>query len=209
MRWKSLGLVVAVAATVAASAPAVACAGKSVFFRDNFTAIDPGWGPFDKTTVAIGGGTAKITPPAGHNYFIYYRGDVYDQASACVDAAVGGGSNVPDGESGLIFADEDFIGYYYFWVSPKSGTAGVVQWSNSADKYLVALAPQKIQGLGAKNSLGVTISGTKATLFVNDRQISQISITAPKLGGFFGLGASSGQAATTWTFQNFDITSVP
>src|SRR5271168_2814062 len=108
MRWKIWGLAVAV--TVAASAPAVACPGKSVFFRDNFTATDPGWGLFDKTTVAIGGGTLKIAPPAGYNAFIYYRGDVYDQASACVDAAAGG-SSLPDGEAGLIFADEDFVGY--------------------------------------------------------------------------------------------------
>jgi hypothetical protein len=208
MRWKSLGLAVALAGTVATSAPAVACPGKSVFYRDNFTTTNPGWAAFDKTKVVIGGGAAKITPPAGYNYFIYYRGDVYDQASACVDTTATG-SVLPDGEAGLIFANEDFVGYYYFWVSPKNGTAGVAQWSDTANKYLVALGPQRIQGLGPKNSLAVTVSGTKATLFVNDREISQLTITAPKLGGFFGLGASSGQAASTWTFQNFDITTVP
>ncbi len=212
MRWRIWGLAIAV--TLSASAPAVACNGKNVFFRDKFTAADPGWGLYDKTTVAIGGGLLKLTPQPEHYAFIFYRGDVYDQADVCVDAAASGGSSLPDGEAGLIFADEDYVGFYFFWISPKNGTAGVLQWSNSANKFLVTMAAQKIQGLdtkvGAKNSLGVTIGGAKATLYVNDHQIAQLTISAPKVGGFFGLGAARvDQAPATWTFQNFNITSVP
>ncbi len=211
MRWKIWGF--AIAATVAASAPAVACSGKSVLFRDNFTATNPGWGLFDPTTVAFGGGVLKVSPQPQRFSFIYYRGDVYDQASACVDA-VAGGSAQPNGEAGLIFADEDYVGFYFFWISPKDGTTGVFQYSNSAGKFLVALAPQRTPWLdtkvGAKNSLGVTISGSKATLFLNNHQISELTITAPKVGGFFGLGAARvDQTPVTWAFQNFDITSVP
>jgi hypothetical protein len=213
MRWGVLGL--AVAATVSATAPAVACNSKNVLFRDNFTATDPGWALYDKNTVTIGGGSLKLTPQPGTNAFVYYRGDVYDQADVCVDAtAVGGGSSLPDGEAGLIFAYEDYVGFYFFWISPKNGTAGVLQWSNSANKFLVPMAAQKIQGLdarvGVKNTLRITIKGAKATLYLNDRQVAQLTITAPKVGGFVGLAAARlDQGPATWTFQKFNISAPP
>jgi hypothetical protein len=212
MRWVSLGL--AIAAALSAADPALACGGKNAFFHDKFAATDPGWALYNPATVAIGGGSLKLTPQPGTYAFIYYRGDVYDQAEVCVDAAVGGGSSLPNGEAGLIFAYDDFVGYYMYWVSPKFGTAGVRQWSEKADKFNDIMAAQKVQGIdakiGAKNTLGAAINGDKATLYLNDRAITQLTISAPKLGGIFGLVAGRpDQTPLTSTFQNFSITSVP
>jgi hypothetical protein len=218
MRWVSLGL--AIAAALSAAAPAVACGGKNVFFHDNFAATnlkefaatDPGWALYDPTTVGIGGGSLKLTAPPQQNAYIFYRGDVYDQIEVCVGAAVSGGSSLSDSLVGLVFADEDFAGFYVFWISLKNGTAGVWQWSEKADKYNVIMAPQKVQGLDAraKNTLGVAINGAKATLYINDRAIAQIPIDAPKLGGAVGLMAGSlDKSSGTGTFQNFSVTSLP
>jgi hypothetical protein len=212
MRWGAFGL--AVAAALSATAPAFACKGKNVLFRDNFAATDPGWGLYDKNAVKIGAGSLKLAPQPKHYAFIYYRGDAYQQADACVDVTVGAGSGVPDGDAGLVFAFEDYVGFYYFWISPKNGTAGVLQWSDAAGKYLVPMAPQKVQGLGTrvgdKNTLRVAIDGTRATAYLNDRLIVQLTIKAPKEGGFFGLGAARvDDAPATWTFGNFTITDLP
>jgi len=212
MRWRAF--VLAVVAALSTTAPAVACKGTTVLFRDSFAATDPGWALYDKDTVKIGGGSLKLTPQPSHYAFIYYRGDVYEQADVCVDAAVGGGSSVPDGEGGLLFGSEDYVGFYFFWISPKNGTAGVLQWSESADKYLVAMAAQKVQGLnakvGVKNTLRVAIDGAKAALYLNDRLVGQLTINAPKVGGFFGLAAARpDQAPVTWTFENFNVTDLP
>jgi hypothetical protein len=219
MRWVSLGL--AIAAALSAAAPAVACGGKNVLFHDNFAATDldkfaktdPGWAQYDPTTVAIGGGSLKLTPSPGKYAFIYYRGDVYDQAEVCVDTAAAG-SSLPNGDAGLIFAADDYVGYYMYWISPKFGTFGVRQWSEKADKFNEAMAAQKVQGLdvkvGAKNTLGAAINGDKATLYLNDKAITQLPISASKLGGIFGLVAGRpDQTPGTWAFQNFSITSLP
>ena len=210
MKWAAIGL----AAALSASTPALACEGKNVLFRDNFATTDPGWGLYDKSTMNIGGGSLKLTPQPKHYAFIYYRGDVYEQADACVTAAVTGESGLPDGDGGLIFASEDYVGFYDFWISPKNGTAGVRQWSEAAGKYLIAMAPQRIQGLdvrvGGKNTLRVAVNGGRATAYLNGRLVIELAIKPSKVGGFFGLGAARvDNAPATWTFDNFKITDLP
>ena len=215
MRWATFGL--ALAAALSVTAPALACKGKTVLFRDNFTSTDPGWGLYDKSTVAIGGGTLKLTPQPKHYAFIYYRGDVYQQADVCVTAAFAGQpgqSGLPDGDEGIVFGSEDYIGFYYFWISPKNGTAGVRQWSAAAGKYLIPMPPKKVPGLntdvGAKNALRVVVDGTRATAYLNDRQLIELTMKPSKVGGIFGLGAARvDDAPVTWTFDSFKITDLP
>jgi hypothetical protein len=206
-------LPLAVAALLSATVPTIACKGKNVFFRDAFTATDPGWGLYDKDVVAVGNGTLTLAPQPQHYAFIYYRADVYDQADVCVDTAVQGALPVPDGDAGIIFASEDFVGYYFFWVSPKNGTAGIRQWSSSANKYLVPVAPQRVQlnvGPTAKNSLRVTVDGGRTAAYVNDRLFTQLAIKPTEIGGFFGLGAARVDGnPVSWIFSNFVITDLP
>ena len=211
MRCEALPL--AFAALLLAAASANACKGKNVYFHDNFNATDPGWGLYDPSTVAIANGWLKLSPQPQHYAFIYYRADVYEQADVCVDAVVQGGSGVPDGEGGLLFADEDNIGFYHFWISPKNRTAGILQWSASAGKYLVPVAARAAQfntAAGAKNTLRVTVNGGQAAAYINDRLFVSLPIKPTELGGFFGLGAARVDAnPASWAFANFTITDLP
>lgn len=208
MRWAVLSF--AVAAASIATAPALSCEGKNVLFHDNFTTADAGWAAVDSSTVKIGGGTLKLAPAPRHYTFMFYRGDAYQQGDACVNVSADGQSAVPDGDAGLIFGYEDFIGFYYFSISPKTGTGGILHYSTPLGKYQVAVAQQKIQAIdteaGAKNVLGVTINGARAVAYVNDRAIFQLSVQPSKAGGIFGLMASSGDKAAVWAFDSFRIT---
>ena len=218
MRRVALGF--AVVCALSAIKPAVACDANSVLFQDNFATVNPGWvpDPWSKNSVSIGGGALKIAPQLppsaspGYNYsvFVPYRGDVYERADACADLTLSGGSGMPDGHAGMIFDDEDYGGFYYFWVSPKNGNAGVSRWSEPAEKWVEGMAATKVQGLGAKTALRVTVNGTHADVYVNGEQIGQLTVRATKIGGFFGLAASRTYGdASTWTFTNFKITDVP
>jgi len=212
MRWRVLPL--AFAALLSPAVPASACKGKNVYFHDSFNATDPGWGLYDKDTVAISNGWLKLMPTPQHYAFIYYRGDVYDQADVCVDAiAQGASGGVPDGHGGLIFADEDYVGFYYFWISPKNRSAGIWQWSASAGKYLQpvpARAAQFNAGAGAKNTLRVVVNGGQTTSYINDRLFVSLPIKPTEVGGFFGLGAARLDAnPASWSFANFTITDLP
>ena len=211
MRWGALPLTFA--ALLSAAVPASACKGRNVYFHDSFNVIDPGWGLYDKTTVAVANGMLRLTPTPQHYAFIYYRADVYDQADVCVDAVAQGASGVPDGDGGLLFADEDNVGFYYFWISPKNGTAGIRQWSASAGKYLVPVAPRVAQfntAAGAKNTLRVTVNGGQTAAYINDRMFVSLAIKPTEVGGFFGLGAARVDAnPASWGFANFTITDLP
>jgi hypothetical protein len=212
MRWAAFGL--AVAAALSATAPAVACKGKNVLFQDSFNTANPGWGQYDKNVVKIGGGSLDLTPLPGHYGFAYYRGDVYQQADACVDAVAGAGSAIPDGEGGLVFGDEDYIGLYFFWVSPKSGTVGVLQWAEAGNQWTQPMVAKKVPAIntsvGGKNTLRVVVDGTRAMAYVNDQFVVQLTTKTSKVGGIFGLGvARVGNPPDTWAFSNFKITDLP
>jgi hypothetical protein len=211
MRWGTLPL--AFAALLSAAVPASACKGRNVYFHDNFNATDPGWGLYDKTTVAIANGWLRLSPTPQHYAFIYYRADVYDQADVCVDAVAQGAAGVPDGDGGLLFADEDNVGFYYFWISPKNKTAGIRQWSASANKYLVPVAPRAAQfntAAGAKNTLRITVNAGQTAAYINDRLFVSLPIKPTEVGGFFGLGAARIDAnPASWAFANFTITDLP
>jgi hypothetical protein len=207
------GFSLAVAGALSIAAPAIACDGKNVLFQDNFSTANQAWGLYDKSAVTFGGGSLKVTPQPKHYAFVYYRGDVYEQADVCVDATIGGGSGLPDGDAGLLFGSEDYVGFYYFWISPKNGTAGVRLFSDSANKWLDPMAARKVQGLnanvGGKNTLRVTINGTRADAYLNGQKVVQLTIKPTKVGGFFGLAAGRYGDDLTWTFSNFKITDLP
>jgi hypothetical protein len=207
------GVALAVAALLSAAVPASACKGKTVFFHDDFKVLNQGWGLFDKETVAVANGALKVTPKQGYYTTIYYRADVYDQADVCVDAEALGGAGVPDGDGGMLFADEDHVGFYYFWISPKNKTAGVSQWSESTGKYVYPVPAKLAQynfTAGAKNTLRVTVKKGQATAYINDRLFVSLAIKAPEIGGFFALRAGRiNSNPVSWTFSNLTITDAP
>jgi hypothetical protein len=44
--------------------------------------------------------------------------------------------------------------------------------------------------IGAKNVLRVAIDGSRASGYLNDQFVMELTIQPPKVGGFFGLGSS-------------------
>jgi hypothetical protein len=209
----SARFVLAVVAVLVVGAPAVACDGKSAFFQDNFATTNPGWGLYDKDAVTIGAGSLKITPEPNRYAFVYYRADVYERADACVDATIGAGDSVPDGDGGLLFGSEDYTGVYYFWINLKYGTAGVRQYLAPLQRWLDPMAARKTPELhtnvGERNSLRVSVADTQAVAYLNGQKIVQLKIKPTKVGGFFGLAGGRNDDPLTWTFTNFKITDLP
>ena len=207
-----LSLSLALAVLLPAAVPASACKGKTVLFRDGFKALDPGWGLFDPNTVAIGDGWLKLSPLPQRFANIHYRGVPYDQADVCVDAVLGP-TGVPEGFGGLIFAQEDFVGHHMFWISPKSKTAGIRQFSLSTNSWTQPVPPKLAQfnfDAGARNTVRVTVKGAQIATYINDRPFAPVTIKAPQIGGFFGLTAARLDAnPAMWSFANFTITDLP
>ncbi len=202
------------AAGLSAIAPALACEGDNVLFQDNFATTDAGWAFYDKDTTKIGNGSLKLRPEPGRRAFIVYRADLYERADVCVDVAGGDGSTVPAGSAGLIFAWEDYAGFYYFWVSPRNGTAGVERWSDTAHKWLEPVPARKVDNiksaLGQKNRLRVASSGAHAAAYLNQQLVVEFNIKEPEIGGFIGLEAVRlDDDPAEWTFENFRITDLP
>jgi len=199
------------AAAVLVAGPASACMGDKVLFEDRFDQPNPGWGKYLKNRVVIGGGAMKVTPEPKRRQFVQYRGDLYGDADVCVDITVPALRS--EGAAGLLFGYEDYVGFNFFWVNAPGGLAGIDRWSDTASKWLHPVNSRKVAGLdvsgGAKVALRLTLNGTRAISYINNKEFVQFKVSPTELGGFIGLEAEAGETSGTWIFNNFKITNLP
>lgn len=206
MNWRMLAC--AVVATLLAASPALACKGKKVLFEDNFSEEDPSWDTWEGARVE--GGVMRMSPQPGRIALVLYKADVFDKADICVDL------KVPDAKessiAGLVFAAENYDNFYTFWISPVYQTAGITRLSKK--RWLDPVGARKVEGMNVKvgdtNTLRLTLNGSRATAYINDKKFIDFRINEVAGGGFIGLeGDGADKTAPVWEFTNLKVTDLP
>jgi hypothetical protein len=191
-----------------AANPALACKGKKTLFSDDFREVDASWATNgDSITVEDGRAKIKANPDAG--YRVLYGGALFGDADMCVTIRMP--SDVTDAGSasaGLIFWAQDYNDYYVFEVAAngmvtlqrlvKGRWLSIVDWRHVEGMNM---------GIGAKNILRVTTSGSSIAIAINDMKIGSIKGQPPEGGGQVGLRSESEKTKRdAWKFSELKVT---
>jgi len=201
-------LILAAAAVLALSGPALACKGKTVLLEDNFEDVDPAWSVSD--AVSIGSGKLTVTPQPGYTSAAWYNGQLFDDADICVDLVTPATDKPENSAGGILFFWDDWDNYFTF--STSGGKAALVRYQKG--KYLTPISWRDIPGMNAKpgsvNTLRLTLKGNVGTVSVNDKQFGTFKYPqgASTQLGLFGSTPRDG-SPVTWTFQNVKVTDAP
>jgi len=173
-------------AVMVATSPAVACKGSDTLLRDDFTEEDPAWN-IQTNNVQIAGGAMKVKSDAGRTQFVFYGGDNFPGADACVDVVFPTIKPAPDNYGGLAFFGGGKWNIVYV---ATDGTAGVSGLNNSG--WTNPVPQRKFDGVktgpNAANTIRVTWkapppSNAKSapdptvTVFINDKQFIKFKVT--------------------------------
>lgn len=195
--WQFAGLEVHRVTTAATPSPP---ADAAVLFSDNFSTLDPGWGPPDGIQ-SVAEGKLIFKPAAGSSYVSLYQGTLFDDADIRVKISeIEGDMDEP---AGIVFWASDYNNFYTAQVL-ANGSAGISQFKQGR---WVAPVPYKARdsvakGVGQVNELRVVTQGKRATFYVNGQEIAAIDGTPPNGGSKIGFRAVSGmQSIYTWSFS--------
>lgn len=208
-------LAIAMAVSVLAS-PAYACKGGKVQFADDFRDVDPAWNiEAAPDRYAISGGKLAISPdakitPLG-NWTNLYTGSFFGDADICVTITFPTEAGAEDASGGIAFWATDINNLYKFGISP-AGTASIIRWQNG--KVLMVASWRKTDALkttpGATNTIRVTLNGSSAATYINDKPFVTIKGQPPEGGSEIGLSASAGQRASfPFLFSDLKVTDLP
>lgn len=168
--------------------------GGSVLYEDKFTSLDPGWGAADNS-FDIKDGKMVVQPGVKESYTAMYEGNIFPND---LDASISlkfAKVEDPTWGAGLLFwgkGSNEFYGVLinangWFTVQRRVGDRFInpVSWRENA-------AVKK--GAGVDNRLRVVTKGTKATVYINDKEVVSFTGTPPEGGSQIGIRASSGDA---------------
>ncbi|MEA2903710.1 MAG: hypothetical protein QOI12_1097 [Alphaproteobacteria bacterium] len=194
------GVVVALAI---AATPALACKGRNVVLADDFSKEDPAWsrvfGEF-----AITGGKATLKGEPGFIAMAAYEGEFFDAGDGCIDVTFPDGGRQIPGIGGFAFGITDKDNFYAMFVN-ADGVAGILRLSKG--KWLQPVPARKSDalktGAGATNTLRITLKGTAATTYINDKPFAQINV--PTIAGT-KMGMYAEPEGLVWQFDNVKIT---
>lgn len=168
--------------------------GGSVLYEDKFTSLDPGWGAADNS-FDIKDGKMVVQPAVKQSYTAMYEGNIFPND---MDASISmkfAKAEDPTWGAGLLFwgkGSNDFYGVLinangWFTVQRRVGDRFInpVSWREDA-------AIKK--GPGVDNRLRVVTKGTKATVYINDKEVISFTGQPPEGGSQIGIRASSGDA---------------
>ncbi|HEX3657416.1 MAG TPA: hypothetical protein VHV55_16620 [Pirellulales bacterium] len=185
------------------AASASATTDPSVILSDDFSMLDPAWGPPDNEQ-SIAGGKLVLKPGAGSSYSSLYQGNWFGDADIRVKLAeTGGGTDAP---AGIMFWGTDYKNYYMAQVQPD-GTVGITRLvqGQQLNPLSYARSDAVVKDAGQVNALRVVTQGKLATFYVNDKQIALIKGFPPAGGGKIGLHAESGNTPYTWQFSDLEV----
>ena len=120
--WKFSDLEVRRPAPVAASASA-SPADPAVLFSDDFSTLDPAWGPADGQQ-SVAGGNLVFQPNAGNSYTSLYQGTLFRDADIRVKISEASGDT--DEPAGIVFWATDYSNLYTAQVR-GDGSVGISQ----------------------------------------------------------------------------------
>jgi hypothetical protein len=194
-------------ASLAASGTALACKGPSLLFADDFAVMDPTWGIADANASAEGGKfTIRLDP--GLYRIVLNQGAVYYNMDACITATVTQGATVGNVYGSFVFWAKDDTDFYELGFD-ATGSFGVKRW---AGRWLYPVRWQASPAIiaGQPNTFRVVTNGTRATIFVNDVEVTSFLGQPPAGGALIGMSAnSSGGEAVAVDFADLRITNVP
>jgi hypothetical protein len=92
-------------ASSAAATPALACKGKSILYRDDFSKVAPAWDRHSWFTIKSG--RARMTPDIGKALTVVLNGATFDQADICADVVMADPANPNKPFAGVVFWVQD------------------------------------------------------------------------------------------------------
>ena len=197
----------------AVASPALACKGTESLLRDEFTEADPAWNNWWPDTSAFDIGDGKIAASVEPNYWgaMWYEGDYFPAADACIDITLPDVRDPSNVWAGLIFWSGD--ANYIVYLTPD-GKAGV--WRQSNDGWLNPVRAKAYDAIkaGETNSLRVVWSApppagsTEAAnptiqVSINDEPVFKFKVK-PNSNRQVGLAIQSD--GDTFEFSNLSIT---
>src|ERR1700726_926327 len=184
--------------------PVLSALADEILYQDNFTNLDPSWGP-PSERLSVKDGKLTLKPAPNTTESILNQSNVFDDADIRVDVIVpAGDANVP---GGLIFWARDHSNFYCLCID----AAGYFKISRYVtDRWLQPVGWLENgainKGIGQVNKLRVVTKGRQATAYINDKQVQTFDGQPPQGGGGVGVsGGSPENAQNTWQFRNLQV----
>jgi hypothetical protein len=195
----------AMAMAVVLMAVSVSLAGK-VLFEDKFASLDPSWGA-PGPVMDVKNGKLVITPEVNTTQTILNQANVFPHDSEGSFTMTFIQAPAPTWGSGLVFWARDYNEYYAVLVNAE-GWFGVQR--HVAGRYLLPVAWRESdaikKGEGAENQIKVATKGTKATIFINGKEVISLTGQPPQGGTLIGFKVASGpEGANSVGFSNFQL----
>lgn len=161
-RWLGWGLVGALAALSLAATPAMACKGANSLLRDDFQDEDPAWGLSEQTAAKLDGGSLNFTTAPDYSQYLFYAGQNFPAADACVDVVFPSTLSKAFIQAGMGFWSGRLL---YFAVIQPDGQAGVrgLQNGNWTTPVPVRKTDLVKTGPGAVNQVRLVWKGPPAS----------------------------------------------
>jgi glucose/mannose transport system substrate-binding protein len=181
-----------------------------VSYEDNFTSLDPSWGPASEILSAKDG-KLTLKPALNTTQSVLNQSNVFVDADIRVDVTmsaadpnVRAGLDVP---GGLIFWAKDYDSFYCLCIN-AIGSFKISQYLSgqwlTAVNWTENAAINK--GIGQVNRLRVVTKGGAATAYANDKQIAIIKGQPPSDGSHVGIsGGSTKNSQNIWQFANLKV----
>ncbi len=199
--------------------PASACKGAKVLFSDDFRVADPAWGIDAAPSVgSIGFGKFTIAPTNSvadsgsiTTWTFLYSGSLFGDVDICATIIFPNTDAAKDQVAGIAFWGSDISNVYKFNISP-AGTASIVRRQNG--KAIFPVAWRKADAVkvtpGATNTLRVTLNGTSASTYINDKLFITIKGQPPEGGAQIGFSAGNAEHASfPFVFTDLKVTDLP
>jgi hypothetical protein len=197
--------VLMIAMAVVLLAVTAGLAGK-VLFEDKFSSLDPSWGA-PGPIMDVKDGKLIITPEQGTTQTVLNQANVFPNDGESVFDMTFVKIPAPTWGSGLVFWAKDY-GEYYAVLFNAEGWFAVQR--HVAGRYLLPVAWRESdaikKGEGAMNQIKVVTQGTKATIFVNGKELISLTGQPPKGGTLIGFKVGSGpDESNSVAFSNYKL----
>jgi hypothetical protein len=195
----------AMVTAVVLMAVSVSLAGK-VLFEDKFASLDPSWGA-PGPIMDVKDGKLIITPEVNTTQTVLNQANVFPNDAEGSFTMTFIKAPAPTWGSGLVFWATDYNEYYAVLVN-ADGWFGVQR--HVAGRYLLPVAWRESdaikKGEGAENQIKVATKGTKATIFINGKEVISLTGQPPQGGTLIGFKVASGpEGANSVGFSNFQL----
>jgi len=189
------------------NAASAACQGTTILFEDRFDAFQPSWGEANDPFRADGG-QMMVAPRPAADFWRVNQANLYDDIDMCVTLTTIAGIDPEESKAGLVFWYVDPNNFYALEYA-ANGKASV--WRRQRGKWLEQIGWKDVEGAkpgdGGANELRIVTRGDRATAYVNETELGEITGNAPDDGQLIGFFASSPEAGTArFAFDNLKVT---